>query len=1512
MSSSRLTGRVALFIRFLTACLSFTAVILPVCADTDFNLNGMSDIWELKYNASGLSTNADTDGDGQNNLAESIAGTDPFNAGSVLKFASVNQSGGNVTLTWASLVGKRYQVQSCTNLTQATWINEGSLLAGNGGLLVATPPVNASPEFFHVVVTDTDTDGDGVPDWDELQVGFDPNKSSTRGDGTDDHTAIQNALASPNVVSVQAMNPYASMDGPVTGSVQIARSGNLNAVTVNFATSGTATAGVDYVALPSSVTLPLGVNSAIVAVTPLSNATALVSKLVTLIVQSNAAYTVSSSNKADVVIDPLSTPFGTGLLGQYYDNANATYTNATNFTGLKVTRVDPTINFNWGIGQPYTTVTQNMFSARWDGILVPTTNGTYTFDLQADDGARLYLTNQVIIDAWAAGSSTTNPLQSPPVTLIAGSNYPVRVEYYELTNSAMIHLRWQTPVSSSFVSIPSANVLHPTLATNRWAASYFNNTNLTGTAVSTNLETAVFYDWGAGSPDPSIGLDTFSIRWTGQVQPEHTEPYSFFVNSNDGVKLWVDGQLIIDRWTNATLVTTGTVSLVGGVRYDIKYEYFENSNYASNTLYWWSPSQTKQVIPTERLYPNTNAAANVTSPATVIGLVGGPFNFQVTGSNLPLNFGATGLPPGLSFNVATGQITGTPTTAGTYNVVLSTTNGRGTGYNVLQLVILNTGGNIVREYWNGVTGNSVTNVPVGSTPSGSNTLTSLQGPTSFGTNYGARVRGWFTPQVSGNYRFWISSDGPSELWISDDNEPVMKVKRCSVTNTTATLNWTTESNQRSPMLRLTAGHPYYVEILYLEKGGADHLEVGWRKPGESDAAPSEIVPGYALSPYAPPTVQSGQETLYVATLTPQGNALSSGSGVATLRMAADELSATITVTYGNLSSAFTGMHVHDATTGGSIMFDFDDATPTNGVYYWTFTPTGNLTVQDIVNSIKSGNAYVNVHTAQYPAGEIKGFYQLSAGSQTFTPPAPPPTLPGGLPTASDAARFLTQATFGPASNDIALVQASGFDTWLNQQFAATPTLFLPQIYSYYVANPTAGTNGTPVYQAWWRTAVTAPDQLRQRVAFALSEIFVVSIASSDLDDQPWGVASYYDMLVNDAFGNFRQMLQDVTLHPAMGLYLDMLKNDKPDAASGRNPNENYAREINQLFSLGLQNLFPDGTLKLSSQGLPLATYDQNVIVGFAHTFTGWSYYSTNGNFNAARNLTNTMTIAESRHDNTNEKLLLDNVVLPVGQTGTQDMQNALDNIFNHQNVGPFICRRLIQRLVTSNPSPGYIYRVASVFNDNGTGVRGDMQAVVRAILLDYEARSTTNLNSQGYGHLREPVARTTHVIRALHGFSNSGNWSMNNTDSYLAQTPLDAATVFNFFEPDYVQPGEIAAAGLYAPEFQITSETTVIQYDNLMTNGVYKSDGVPGNGSRGFQNDVELNLTNETVLATSPSGLADYLGQILLSSNMSAALRTEIINRLNTMPSASNTDKLNRARAAVYLVITSPEFVTQR
>jgi len=363
-----------------------------------------------------------------------------------------------------------------------------------------------------------------------------------------------------------------------------------------------------------------------------------------------------------------------------------------------------------------------------------------------------------------------------------------------------------------------------------------------------------------------------------------------------------------------------------------------------------------------------------------------------------------------------------------------------------------------------------------------------------------------------------------------------------------------------------------------------------------------------------------------------------------------------------------------------------------------------------------------------------------------------------------------------------------------------------------------------------------------------------------------------------------------------------LKNDKANASGTRLPNENYAREIMQLFSIGLYHLNLDGSLTLSSVGSPIPTYDQNAILGTAAVFTGWTYAQTTNPpvFNPPADWRHPMVNVASHHS-PDAKTILNGVLIPAGQTAAQDFSTTLDTIFNHPNVGPFVCRQLIQRLVTSNPSPGYLHRVTAVFNNNGQGVRGDLQAVVRAILMDYDARGSAK-TGQGVGHEREPVVRLTNLLRAFNASSPSGKFSIRNAYANFAQEAMHSPTVFNFFEPDYMTPGAIAAAGLKSPEFEITTETTVVTIANYLNTAIY--------GYLGPSSDrITLNLTNEQTLAANPAQLVDHLNSLLMANNMSAEMRTILINGITQIPANNPAE---RAKTAVYLVINSPEFTIDK
>ena len=360
---------------------------------------------------------------------------------------------------------------------------------------------------------------------------------------------------------------------------------------------------------------------------------------------------------------------------------------------------------------------------------------------------------------------------------------------------------------------------------------------------------------------------------------------------------------------------------------------------------------------------------------------------------------------------------------------------------------------------------------------------------------------------------------------------------------------------------------------------------------------------------------------------------------------------------------------------------------------------------------------------------------------------------------SEAFRFLQQATFGPTKADIDRLVALGdssvaYSRWIDEQMAIAPSLLLPVL----LAKRASGVRGPELnnarQDAWFRNTVLGPDQLRQRVAFALSEIMVVSQRGA-LNERQFALADYYDVLARNAFGNFRQLTEQVTLHPAMGVYLSMLGNRKPDPALNIRPDENYARELMQLFTIGLVQLNPDGTIQTDGLGQPIPTYDQSVIEGFANVFTGWNY-SGGTSFSTAivNHITQTRPMqAYPEEHSPLAKRLLDypGVVtneLPPNQTPAQDLAAALDNVFNHPNVAPFIARRLIQRLVASNPSAGYVARVAAVFANDGTGKRGQLNSVVRAILLDPEARPNLATANDATGKLKEPLLRLIQLWRA--------------------------------------------------------------------------------------------------------------------------------------------------------------------
>ena len=521
-------------------------------------------------------------------------------------------------------------------------------------------------------------------------------------------------------------------------------------------------------------------------------------------------------------------------------------------------------------------------------------------------------------------------------------------------------------------------------------------------------------------------------------------------------------------------------------------------------------------------------------------------------------------------------------------------------------------------------------------------------------------------------------------------------------------------------------------------------------------------------------------------------------------------------------------------------------------------------------------------------------------------------------TDTEAARFLLQAQFTASASEILSVRTRGYSAWLTAQYGSLVSqTAVAWLDSRGLSTPTpAGEYFDPTMGDWmaWRMMMTGDDQVRKRLSLALSEMMVTSLSPIDGFYPPYVIGAYWDLLNANVFGNFRTLLEKVTLNASMGFFLNTRGNEKEDPATGREPDENYAREVMQLFTIGLYELNNDGTPKTDLLGNKTETYGQSDITNLARVFTGYDW-----NYNRVtwRNVSwlsypipttefavDPMALDPSKHSTLASTFL--GVTIPANTDGATALKTALDTLFNHPNVGPFFARQMIQRLVTSNPSPAYVNRVASAFNNNGAGVRGDLKAVWTAILTDTEARTLSS--DPKAGKLREPIVRWTQWARTFPVTSATGKWEIydtSNGDWGLGQSPLRSPSVFNYFRPGYVPPQTVIADnGDVAPEFQIHNETTTAGYINFMASII--QDGY---------SDVKPSYPDLYAVVTDSQAMVDWLNLHLTANQLSANTQTAIKAALDTQPvtaTSAESDKMNRIYAAVLLVMCCPEYLIQK
>lgn len=577
------------------------------------------------------------------------------------------------------------------------------------------------------------------------------------------------------------------------------------------------------------------------------------------------------------------------------------------------------------------------------------------------------------------------------------------------------------------------------------------------------------------------------------------------------------------------------------------------------------------------------------------------------------------------------------------------------------------------------------------------------------------------------------------------------------------------------------------------------------------------------------------------------------------------------------------------------------------------------------------------------------------------------TSTGFLPNYSAAARFLSQATFGNTYAEIQKVANQSIEKWLDEQLAMSNSfrietyvknLHQSMVDSLNIKNnvntntlTNVGVSNWHFDAAWFQGCMTAPDQLRWRVSFALSEILVTSRVSA-FDGNPYALASYYDVLLDNSFGNYRTLLDKITYHPAMGSYLTFLNNHATDIGKQTYPDENYAREIMQLFSIGLYQLNLDGTEKKDNNGQLIPTYNNDDIANLAKVFTGlswgdgtylginakdnWSYtkrmkfYGIDSS-DAKKNPWKTSPRIVDGHERGTKTFLSSSVDPTASRSAMQgeaDIQDALNIIFNHPNVGPFVSRRLIQRLISSNPSPAFIQRIASVFNNNGSGVRGDLKSVIRAILLDPEARNCCGDETDAFGKLREPFVRYMNLIKGLNLTATGGVFrnAMVRVYDQTAQRPLSSPSVFNFYSPDYIPNGPLKDAGKVGPEFQLLSSQTLTGYFNALNDWLVNDDPIDYYGlftgeTYKPNQDPKFNTVADYVLTRNDKlpQLLDKYNLILANGRLSTESLNTISQAIKGMPYSEDANGIpntneayRRVRLAIFLIMTSPEYLINK